>query len=386
MKQKATRSESEKTRSDSLVDALQTLAAEMSRASTELEAEEGLKQLHQIQAEYLDRASPAGAPAEARRNAEALILWLEARLEQLRQQLARKRRAQEGALMERIARQREADSPDLLPSQMIDAIMRAADKPDTQTTAPSASDGKTDLSERSPGDPPEPHGRKEKKPAEETRTPASATPIAPAEPPSKTLRPEDPSGSASPPVGVKTDPTPAGKPASKSEWTKYERLAAHLAASVQDDPRFFEKLRAAAKRSGTRPRAVPGQRASETHYRTVCALNQRLVNLELHAKAIARAAERREPVASLMKTAARELKGFLQDYRSAREDASELSGEYERLFGGYAEQLSAMKPVKGRAILDLCRTERQPKPIEAAEDAPKREPEVPQLVLKREDD
>lgn len=386
MKQKATRSESGKTRSDSLVDALQALAAEMSRASTELEAEEGLKQLHQIQAEYLDRASPAGAPAEARRNAEALILWLEARLEQLRQQLARKRRAQEGALMERIARQREADSPDLLPSQMIDAIMRAADKPDTQTTPPAASDGKTDLSERSPGDPPEPHGRKEKKPAEETRTPASATPIAPAASPSMPLRPERPSDGASPAVGGKTDPTPAGKPVEKSEWTKHERLAAHLAASVQDDPRFFEKLRAAAKRSGTRPRAVPGQRASETNYRTVRALNQRLVNLELHAKAIARAAERREPVASLMKTAARELKGFLQDYRSAREDASELSGEYERLFGGYAEQLTAMKPVKGRAILDLCRTERQPKPIEAAEDAPKREPEVPQLVLKREDD
>lgn len=385
MKQKATRAESGKSRSASLVDALQALAAEMSKVGTELEAEEGLKRLRHIQAEFLEGSSPAGA-AEARRNAEALVSWLEARLEQLRQQLARKRRAQEGEVMERIARQREADAPDLFPSEMIDAIMRAADKPDTQTTPPAASDGKTDLSERSPGDPPEPHGRKEKKPAEESRTPASATPIAPAASPSMPLSPERPSDGASPAVGVKTDPTPAGKPAEKSEWTKHERLAAHLAASVQDDPRFFEKLRAAAKRSGTRPRAVPGQRASETHYRTVRALNQRLVNLELHAKAIARAAERREPVASLMKTAARELKGFLQDYRSAREDASELSGEYERLFGGYVEQLSAMKPVKGRAILDLCRTERQPKPIEAAEDAPKREPEVPQLVLKREDD
>ena len=383
MKQKATRAESGKARSASLVDALQALAVEMSKAGTELEAEEGLKRLRHIQAEYLDRASPAGA-AEARRNAEALVSWLEARLEQLRQQLARKRRAQEGEVMERIARQREADAPDLFPSEMIDAFMRVAGHPDKQKPAPAASDGKAD--QPGHGDPHEPHGKKEYKAVKETRKAASGTQIAPAEPPSKTLRPEDPSGSASPPVGVKTDPTPAGKPASKSEWTKYERLAAHLAASVQDDPRFFEKLRAAAKRSGTRPRAVPGQRASETHYRTVRALNQRLVNLELHAKAIARAAERREPVASLMKTAAREIKGFLQDYRSAREDASELSGEYERLFGGYAEQLSAMKPVKGRAILDLCRTERQPKPSEAAEDAPKREPEVPQLVLKREDD
>ena len=383
MKQKATRAESGKSRSASLVDALQALAAEMSKVGTELEAEEGLKRLRHIQAEFLEGSSPAGA-AEARRNAEALVSWLEARLEQLRQQLARKRRAQEGEAMERIARQREADAPDLFPSEMIDALMRAAGHPDKQKPAPAASDGKAD--QPGHGDPHEPHGKKEYKAVKETRKAASGTQIAPAEPPSKTLRPEDPSGSASPPVGVKTDPTPAGKPASKSEWTKYERLAAHLAASVQEDPRFFEKLRVAAKRNGTGARPVRDQPASEAHFRSVQALNWRLVHLELHAKALARATERREPVASLMKTAAREIKGFLQDYRRAKEVHSECSEEYEREFGGYAEQLSAMKPVKGRAILDLYRAERQPKPKEAAEDAPKREPEVPQLVLKREDD
>ena len=383
MKQKATRAESGKSRSASLVDALQALAAEMSKADTELEAEEGLKRLRHIQAEFLEGSSPAGA-AEARRNAEALVSWLEARLEQLRQQLARKRRAQEGEVMERIARQREADAPDLFPSEMIDAFMRVAGHPDKQKPAPAASDGKAD--QPGHGDPHEPHGKKEYKPVKETRKAASGTQIAPAVPPSKTLRPEDPSGSASPPVGVKTDPTPAGKPASKSEWTKYERLAAHLAASVQEDPRFFEKLRAAAKRNGTGARPVRDQPASEAHFRSVQALNWRLVHLELHAKAIARAAERREPVASLMKTAAREIKGFLQDFRRAKEVHSECSEEYEREFGGYVEQLSAMKPVKGRAILDLYRAERQPKPREAAEDAPKREPEVLPLVLKREDD
>ena len=383
MKQKATRAESGKSRSASLVDALQALAAEMSKADTELEAEEGLKRLRHIQAEFLEGSSPAGA-AEARRNAEALVSWLEARLEQLRQQLARKRRAQEGEVMERIARQREADAPDLFPSEMIDAFMRVAGPPDKQKPAPAASDGKAD--QPGHGDPHEPHGKKEYKAVKETRKAASGTQIAPAEPPSKTLRPEDPSGSASPPVGVKTDPTPAGKPASKSEWTKYERLAAHLAASVQEDPRFFEKLRAAAKRNGTGARPVRDQPASEAHFRSVQALNWRLVHLELHAKALARATERREPVASLMKTAAREIKGFLQDFRRAKEVHSECSEEYEREFGGYVEQLSAMKPVKGRAILDLYRAERQPKPREAAEDAPKREPEVLPLVLKREDD
>ena len=383
MKQKATRAESGKSRSASLVDALQALAAEMSKVGTELEAEEGLKRLRHIQAEFLEGSSPAGA-AEARRNAEALVSWLEARLEQLRQQLARKRRAQEGEVMERIARQREADAPDLFPSEMIDAFMRVAGHPDKQKPAPAASDGKAD--QPGHGDPHEPHGKKEYKAVKETRKAASGTQIAPAEPPSKTLRPEDPSGSASPPVGVKTDPTPAGKPASKSEWTKYERLAAHLAASVQEDPRFFEKLRAAAKRNGTGARPVRDQPASEAHFRSVQALNWRLVHLELHAKALARATERREPVASLMKTAAREIKSFLQDFRRAKEVHSECSEEYEREFGGYVEQLSAMKPVKGRAILDLYRAERQPKPREAAEDAPKREPEVLQLVLKREDD
>ena len=383
MKQKATRAESGKSRSASLVDALQALAAEMSKVGTELEAEEGLKRLRHIQAEFLEGSSPAGA-AEARRNAEALVSWLEARLEQLRQQLARKRRAQEGEAMERIARQREADAPDLFPSEMIDAFMRVAGHPDKQKPAPAASDGKAD--QPGHGDPHEPHGKKEYKAVKETRKAASGTQIAPAEPPSKTLRPEDPSGSASPPVGVKTDPTPAGKPASKSEWTKYERLAAHLAASVQEDPRFFEKLRAAAKRNGTGAWPVRDQPASEAHFRSVQALNWRLVHLELHAKALARATERREPVASLMKTAAREIKSFLQDFRRAKEVHSECSEEYEREFGGYVEQLSAMKPVKGRAILDLYRAERQPKPREAAEDAPKREPEVLQLVLKREDD
>jgi hypothetical protein len=288
--------------------------------------------------------------------------------------------------MERIARQREADAPDLFPSEMIDALMRAADKPDKQKPAPAASDGRADQPGPEPDDPDRQHGEQERKPAAETRKAGSGTAAAPAEPPSKTLRPEDPSDSASPPVGVKTDPTPAGKPASKSEWTKYERLAAHLAASVQEDPRFFEKLRAAAKRNGTGAWPVRDQPASEAHFRSVQALNWRLVHLELHAKALARATERREPVASLMKTAAREIKGFLQDFRRAKEVHSERSEEYEREFGGYAEQLSAMKPVKGRAILDLYRAERQPKPIEAAEDAPKREPEVPQLVLKREDD
>lgn len=383
MKQKATRAESGKSRSASLVDALQALAAEMSKVGTELEAEEGLKRLRHIQAEFLEGSSPAGA-AEARRNAEALVSWLEARLEQLRQQLARKRRAQEGEVMERIARQREADAPDLFPSEMIDAFMRVAGHPDKQKPAPAASDGKAD--QPGHGDPHEPHGKKEYKAVKETRKAASGTQIAPAEPPSKTLRPEDPSGSASPPVGVKTDPTPAGKPASKSEWTKYERLAAHLAASVQEDPRFFEKLRVAAKRNGTGARPVRDQPASEAHFRSVQALNWRLVHLELHAKALARATERREPVASLMKTAAREIKSFLQDFRRAKEVHSECSEEYEREFGGYVEQLSAMKPVKGRAILDLYRAERQPKPREAAEDAPKREPEVLPLVLKREDD
>ena len=61
-----------------------------------------------------------------------------------------------------------------------------------------------------------------------------------------------------------------------------------------------------------------------------------------------------------------------------------MAEDYERRFGGYAEQFAAMKPEKGGALLDQCRAERQGKKP-APEKEPEREADAPQLVLKRDD-
>lgn len=344
-------------RNVSLVEALQALAAEMAKAGTEAEAEAGLKKLRQIRTDFLGKENGSGTVNAARRDAEALIAWLEARLEQLKLQLARRRRAQEGEVMERLAKQREAEGPSLLPTELVDAVVHS-----TETRDPEAVTSTAPVKE--PG------------PAEETPDRKK--------PPAKEKEKEEPKESAS--GGAEKQPT-ADKPKPappKPEFTKYEQLAAHLAASVGENSYFFEKLRKAAKRSGKAQKAPEDDKAAEAHYRRVHDLGKRLVNLELHAKAIAKAKNNKEPVSPLLKTAARELKNFLRDFRTAKEEAPEMAGDYERRFGGWAEQLSAMKPEKGSAILELCRAERRPKQP-TAEREPEREAEAPQLVLKRDD-
>lgn len=365
----------------SLVEALQALAAEMAKACSEAEAEAGLKRLRQIRTEYLGQENGDGAVNAARRNAESLIAWLETRLEQLRQQLARKRRIQEGEVMEQLAKQREAEGPSLLPTELVEAVVHVTDARDPEevtSTAPTAEPTRADETAAKK----KPSGREQEK--------------APDKAPKQTTRGQttpEPSASAEA-TPAQTTPAPAtprlpkpalSKPtAEKPEFTKYERLAAHLAASVGENSYFFEKLRKTARRDGPVQKAPADEKAAETHYRTVHDLSKRLVNLELQAKAIAKARERKEPVSPLVKTAARELKNFMRDFKTAKEKNPGMAGEYDRRFGGYAEQFSAMKPEKGQAVLDLCRAERQVRKPDP-EKEPERELEVPQLVLKRDD-
>jgi hypothetical protein len=352
----------------SLVEALQALAAEMAKASTEAEAETGLKKLRQIRTQFLGKEDSPGAVNAARRDAEALIAWLEARLEQLRLQLARRRRAQEGEVMEQLAKQREAEGPSLLPTELVDAVVHSTEARDPEavtSTAPAAEPGP--VGETS--DPKKPPVKEKEK---EESAPGGVQIQPAAEKPESTPSKPEPA----PPKQEAARPKP--------EFTKYEQLAAHLAASVGENSYFFEKLRKTAKRPGRAQKAPEDDKSAEAHYRRVHDLGKRLVNLELHAKAIARAKNNKEPVSPLLKTAARELKNFLRDFKTAKEEAPEMAGDYERRFGGWAEQFSAMKPEKGSAILDLCRAERRPKQP-TAEREPEREAEAPLLVLKRDD-
>ena len=379
-------------RSASLVETLQALAAEMAKASTEAEADAGLKKLRQIRTDFLGKENDHGAVNAARRDAASLIAWLETRLEQLRQQLAHKRRIQEGEVMEQLAKQREAEGPSLLPTELVDAVVhstKARDPEKVSSTAPKAEAAKPEAAQEA-RETPEKEPEKDSDPDEKTPEPMEKTTEPEeksSEPKEKTSEPEEknpgerkqPTAEPQPPAVQRPKPAPE-----KPEFSKYEQLVAHLAASVGENSYFFEKLRKLAKRPGAAQKPPADDRAAETHYRTVHDLSKRLVNLELQAKAIAKARERKEPVSPLVKTAARELKNFMRDFKTAKEKNPGMAREYDRRFGGYAEQFSAMKPEKGQAVLDLCRAERQVRKPDP-EKEPERELEVPQLVLKRDD-
>ena len=366
--------------SSSLVEALRALVLEMSRIESDAEAVSGLKRLQAIRNSFLGPGSAASVPG--RRDAEALIAWVEARLGQLRQQLARKRRIQEGMVMEQIAKQRETEGPQLIPTELIDAVVRSTDAKDPEeikTTAPQPARQEQEETEQPPNKPkpvpakkPEPTEEKpDKEPqvlaqAQEAGKPEAA--LAPE--PEKQLPPQAPEKPA---------------PARKADWTKYELLAAHLAASRREDSAFFEKLRRAAKRKGQRMAPPEDNARAEQHYRIIHDLNKRLVNLEAHCIALA-IGNQNEKQGPLLRTAARELKLFAQDLRQSKQALPEMAGEYERLFGGWVHQFTAIQPEKGQDILARCQAERQPERREAQRHEQNPEQEAPQLVLRRRND
>ena len=387
----------------SLVEVLQALAAEMAKASSEADAEVGLKQLRQIRADFLKQEDGNGEVYAARRNAEALIAWLEAKLEQLKLQLARKRRAQEGAVMEQLAQHREAEEPSLLPTELVDAVVHATDSKDPEEITSTAPVDEAPKEEKASAEKNSPEKKKKKTSdgAPELSTfaqakPESSTPVPTKQEPSTPVPTKQKPSTSIPTKQEPSTPIPTKrksaetKPAQrkpiveKPEFTKYELLVAHLAASVGENPNYFEKLRKNAKRKGPMQKAPEEDRAAVVHYRTVHDLGKHLVNLELYAKAIAKAKSDKAPISALVKAAARELKGFLRDFKAAKEKFPEMAGDYERRFGGWTAQFASLKPEKGGAILDQCRAERQPqKP--ARETVVERETDALQYVLKKDD-
>lgn len=377
----------------SLVEVLQALAAEMAKASSEADAEVGLKQLRQIRADFLKQEDGNGEVHAARRNAEALIAWLEAKLEQLKLQLARKRRAQEGAVMEQLAQHREAEEPSLLPTELVDAVVHATDSKDPEEITSTAPVDEAPKEEKASAEKNSPEKKKEKTSdgATELSTFAQAkqepsTPVPTKQKPSTSIPTKQEPSTPIPTKRKSAETKPAQrKPiVEKPEFTKYELLVAHLAASVGENPNYFEKLRKNAKRKGPVQKAPEEDRAAVVHYRTVHDLGKHLVNLELYAKAIAKAKSDKAPISALVKAAARELKGFLRDFKAAKEKFPEMAGDYERRFGGWTAQFASLKPEKGGAILDQCRAERQPqKP--ARETVVERETDALQYVLKKDD-
>ncbi len=387
----------------SLVEALQALAADMAKAESDADAERGLKRLQQIRADFLGR-SRGPLAKEARRNAEALIQWVEARLEQLHQQLARKRRIQEGQVMEVIAKQREAEGPSLLPTELVDAVVHSTseaekDKGEEETVSSPAPSAENRTPEKKT------EGKKleekklekkleEKKAAEkeaEDRKRAEKSPEAvqpeaqkPAEVPPPENRPEE----NRPEEHRDAQPRPVEGQPENREWTKAERLAAHLAACVKENPRFFETLRDPERVRGPGVPPPDDIHKAEDYFRSIHDLSKHLVLLEMQVKAIAQAGSRGEPVSPMMRIAVKEIKGFMQDFRVGKERHPEMAEEYNRLFRGYAESFFAMRLEKGAEFLGKYRAEQ----MAAQNRAPQRgvnqeaEAEAPQLVLRRQED
>lgn len=368
----------------SLVEALQSLVSEMAKVSTEAEALQGLHRLRELRVEFL---SGEGIQS-VRRDAEALVSWVETRLEQLRKQLAKKQRMLEGEAMEKMARQREAEGPSLLPAELIDAVVHSTNskEPDLPKHSQPAPDSEKVKSGKQPGKVRDAHssGRQKQQTLHTEDKPTDKQTGTAAAPSSAQEQPlpgqQAPAGAGKP----ERKPAVAAKPEPerKTEWSLYEKLMAHMTACLQEDPGYFDKLRRNAKRPGPRQNAPADDQKAEQHYRTVHDLGKRLVNLELHAKALAREPEQRQRIA-LLRAGAKELKCFLRDLKSAQEQLPEMAAEYKRLYGGYAEQFAAMKPEKGAALL----TERKPAAAQEQQPAPRQEAaELPQLVLRREDD
>ncbi|MBR7010893.1 MAG: hypothetical protein IKI02_08305 [Oscillospiraceae bacterium] len=363
----------------SLVDALQALVLEMSRIESDSEAVRGLKKLGMIRESFLGPGATAGDVAAARRDAEALIAWVEAKLEQLRQQLARKRRAQEGQVMEQLAKQREAEGPQLIPTELIDAVVHATNDRDPMavtSTAPVAQPEAPEFPE-APEDEAEPEALPEVDASGELKSPEAD---APKEEPVK----------PKPPKAKRLSPEPG--PIKGPEWSKYERLAAHMTAFLKEDPGFFEKLRVAAKRKGERQAPPSDSRKAGSYQQAVRDLTMRLANMELQIRAAAKldSPELRTP---MIQGAARELKLFMRELKHHQQAMPEMAGEYERLFGGWAHQFAAMDPVKGRNLLVKPAQKKQTgrevgsaEPGQERQNAQRPRQDAPQLVLRRKED
>ena len=151
-----------------------------------------------------------------------------------------------------------------------------------------------------------------------------------------------------------------------------------MAASVTEDRKFFEKLRKSAVKPGKALPAPADHAQAEKHFRAVHGLNVRLINIELKIKAIAAAYKNNRPVSDLFLTASNEIKGFMRDYKARMDEMPDMSAEYERQFGGYAERFASLPAPKGGKLLARCL-------LEQRNEAPAACPDGAQRVLRRDD-
>lgn len=319
----------------SLAEELQSITAGLSGTESETEVSRGLDRLKELRARFAaHRPGRDPAAAASIKRAEELIDRAEENLKKLRRYLAHKRRIQEGQLMRKGAEQRGA-GPDplgyaLAASQALHPSK--AERPGSAEQPASPKDGSAPLADIL----------------------ADAHADAHVDAPVDAHADAHAAGAALVPSHA-----PEAPEANDREWSRAQRLSAHMAASFAEDPKYFDRLRKDAVRNAKRIPAPHDNSAAEVHYRAVHSLNVRLMNIEMKIRALAKAAVSNRPVAELLQSSSNEIRGFMRELKARRAERPDMAAEYDRLFGGWAERFSSMPAAKGGEILGKCLSEQR---------------------------
>lgn len=292
---------------ESLREQLNHLAEDLTTASNEQETREIAKRLEIIQQSVPDSETSEADRSALMKEIAQKISVIEERLKQIHDRMQRKRRMQEGEVIENIKSEQNRYGVEVLP-----LITKGAPLSQIRKRTKEA-----DLDEKIIMEP-----QLQDSPVKENE---------------KMLEWNTP------------------EPKKEDEnHRSFRRIVASLAETYGKNPQFLSKLGGVLEQE---PEIADAQTA-EAHHRTVLNLRRRLVNLELHLKLIVEAAKTQQPLYSLIRGAARDVKEFHKELSAAKEARPNLADTYERLFGGYDKAFMDASNQLGQQIWNRYRDEK----------------------------
>ncbi len=304
--------------SDEADDQTQDRLNRLGELGAQLQSREGLDALLRSAAAQAGGANP-GLRAAALRAAESIPLLRE-KLAALRQQRRQKRRFQEGQVIAKMQARETAAAVQAgyaLGSALVSD--KKAAEPQAEIPVPAV---------ETPG-----AAAPQEAPDSGEKVPVSA--------------PESP---------VLEAPAPERKMEPKPLRHREERLAILLAGKQRENPALFGGLYPPDRQPGP---VFADDREAEAHFRAVHDLKRRMVNLELHVRAIGDAAAAGQPVFSLVRGAAREIREFRRDLEAAKQARPGLAEEYDRTFGGCTALFDQELPHRAGPVWDQFRAEKR---------------------------
>lgn len=322
---------------EALRDGLSQLMQDLSKASTDRETQEAMKRLEIL------RASIPPLKDEKDKGQQALLKELNAlsgsieeMIREARFVLQRKRKIQEGEAMKRIEEEKANDG---IPDDLFDAIIQEA--PGSRASGAGA-----DSASRTSGAKSSPKKKQRAPVADKPRQSTKKNEAFHSKGPESGILPTGESDQAATPEN-----SASKKP---DDSASMRRLAAALAGEYGQDPGFLSRLLGRSADPN-----IEDDRIAEAHHRAVHNLRRRLVNLELHLKAVVDAVKTGQPVYSLIRGTTRDIKAFKKELKEAKEARPGLSEEMDRLFGGVEKHLETVSRDLGQDIWNQYRNEKQ---------------------------